>query len=104
MRRGTRADANQPEIVAALRAAGCPVHVLSDVGGGLPDLLVGNHGVLYLLEVKDGDKPPSKRKLTEAEQKFFDDWHGYPVVKIENIYQALKAVGIELYGNRDNET
>jgi hypothetical protein len=29
-----------------------------------------------LLEVKDGKKSPSRRQLTDAEQKFHEDWPG----------------------------
>ena len=48
-----RADMNQAEIVQKLRDCGCSVQVLSQVGNGFPDLLVGFRGVNYLVEVKD---------------------------------------------------
>lgn len=41
MRRAARTDANQVEIVSALRAIGCSVSDTSGVGGGFPDLAVG---------------------------------------------------------------
>jgi Holliday junction resolvase len=72
MRRAMRVDANQEQIVSALRARGAGVRVISQ-GDGIPDLLVGYRGFTILMEVKDGQKVPSARKLTLAEQKFFDD-------------------------------
>jgi hypothetical protein len=41
MRRAAKIDANQPQIVEALRKAGATVHSLAAVGNGIPDLLVG---------------------------------------------------------------
>jgi len=62
-----RSDANQPEIVAALRAAGRYVIDLHEVGKGVPDLLViCTDGRLVLLEVKTPGG-----KLTKDEAIFF---------------------------------
>lgn len=66
-----KVDANQKVIVEALRAAGCFVTSLAGVGGGVPDVLVGSDGKWFLMEIKDGSKPPSQRKLTDDEIK----WH-----------------------------
>ena len=76
-----KVDANQPAIVKALRAAGYTVLHLHTLGKGAPDILVGKTDATgqkhnYLFEIKDGDKPPSKRKLTPDEQIFFDSWKG----------------------------
>lgn len=71
MRHPARADANQPAIVKALRGAGCLVEHLHEVGGGCPDLLVGWRGRWHVVEVKDGSKPPSGRKLTPKQV----EWH-----------------------------
>lgn len=102
-----RIDANQPEIVLALRKAGCSVLVLSELGKGAPDLLVGElvykwrgldhdryERVNYLLELKDGTKPPSRRKLTADEQQFHDTWKGQVCI-VSSVDEALAAVGIE---------
>lgn len=83
-----RRDANQKAVVNALLSIGASVLVLSDVGDGCPDLLAGFRGVNFLLEVKDGDKPPSARKLTPAEQKVFRDWRG----TINIVFSAADAV------------
>jgi len=67
----SKTDTNQTRIVEALRAAGCFVQSLASVGKGCPDLAVGADDRWMLLEVKDGSKPPSGRKLTDDEIK----WH-----------------------------
>lgn len=84
-------DENQSGIVAALRAIGATVRVISQ-GDGIPDLLVGFRGQTFLLEVKDGKKPPSKRVLTPAEQKFFDEWRGGSLVIVNTVDEAIAAV------------
>jgi hypothetical protein len=91
MRYANRIDANQNKIVDALRKAGAYVRVISQ-GDGIPDLLVGYNGFTILMEVKDGDKVPSARKLTEAEQKFFDEWDGGMLVIINSIEEALETL------------
>jgi hypothetical protein len=76
MRKYGRTDANQREIVEACIALGASVCSLSNIGNGCPDLVVGYHGINYLLEVKDGCKPPSARKLTPDEAQFISLWRG----------------------------
>ena len=41
------------------------------------------------MEVKDGDKSPSKRRLTEAEEEFFMGWKGGILVIVNSIEEAL---------------
>ena len=70
-----KVDANQAEIVRYLRdIPGCKVAITSMVANGFPDIVVGWMGRNYLFEIKDGAKPPSKRKLTPAERKFHKQW------------------------------
>lgn len=65
--RTARRDANEVEIVKALRKLG--VKVWTD----LPvDLLCFHRGRLFCVEVKDGSKPPSARKLTDREREFIE--------------------------------
>ena len=91
MRRANRIDANSNEIVNALRKAGAFVRIISQ-GDGIPDLLVAYKGYTVLMEVKDGDKVPSARKLTEAEQKFFDEWTGGMLVIVNSVEEALETL------------
>lgn len=86
-RYGKRVDANQLDIVQALERIGCDV---CEVGWPL-DLLVGYRQRNWLLEVKDPDKPPSERRLTDDEQKFFINWRGQKA-KVETVDEALAVV------------
>lgn len=92
MRRAAAVDANQPEIVAALRKAGATVQPLHGVGEGCPDLLVGYRGKNWLLEVKDVNKPPSKKKLNERQVEWHDGWKGH-VATVETSGAALAVIG-----------
>lgn len=86
-----RVDSNQPAIVAALRQIGASVLVLSAVGKGCPDIACGFRGRNYFMEIKDGDKPASARKLTPDEQQWHDNWRG-TVIVVNNIEEAIYAV------------
>jgi len=91
MRYANRIDANQNQIVDALRKVGAVVRIISQ-GDGIPDLLVGYKGYTILMEVKDGGKVPSARKLTEPEQKFFDDWRGGMLAVVNSVEEALEIL------------
>ena len=94
MRRAAKIDRNQPEIVAALERVGCQVLHLHLVGGGCPDLLVKTRGGrLLLLEIKDGDKPPSERGLNIKQKRFHSEWE--PCCRVvESVDDALRAVAL----------
>ena len=92
--RDAKTDRNQPEIVKALEDAGCSVQLLHRVGGGCPDLLVGRINKNFLLEVKDGDRVPSERKLNERQEKWHREWKGQKIV-VTNAREALDAVGLK---------
>ena len=83
-----RIDGNQNEIVKALRKFGATVCILSEVGKGCPDLLIGYQDMNYLFELKDGSKCPSKRRLTDAERRFHEEWMGQVAI-INSIDEAL---------------
>jgi hypothetical protein len=78
-----RTDSNHAEIIKALRKIpNLSVFSTHEVGKGFPDIVIGYKGINYLIEIKDGNKPPSARKLTDAEVKFHNDWKGQ--IKIVN--------------------
>lgn len=92
-RRAAAVDANQKEIVKALRQAGVTVQVLSAVGQGCPDLLAARCGVNYLLEIKDGAKVLSKQALTPVQVEWHATWAGQVAI-VKTVEQALVAVGL----------
>lgn len=94
-RRAARVDANQPSIVEALRAAGVRVAITSSLGDGFPDVVAYRPatGLLRMLEIKDGAKPPSQRKLTPDEEEFARE---FPVWVVKDVREALEAMGIEV--------
>lgn len=85
-----RTDDNQTKVVKALRQCGFSVAITSMVGKGFVDLVIGKNGVNLLVELKDGEKPPSARKLSEDEELFHAAWRG-KVIVANNIDDILKA-------------
>ena len=85
MRRAARIDDNQNEIVKHLRDHGATVQILSMIGKGCPDILVGYTNAAgvsfnYIMEIKDGNKPPSQQRLTPDEERWFENWKGAAAV------------------------
>ena len=89
--RARRVDKNQQEIVKALIAIGCTVADTSRSGEGFPDLVVGYRGQNYLIEIKDGNKSPSRRALTPAQETFHNNWRGRVVI-VKNADEAIQEV------------
>ena len=86
MRHAARVDANQEQIVSALRAAGAYVWII-----GLPvDLLVGYKGHTFLVEVKS----TSKKRLTGLQADFFNNWSGSTLARIDCPEAALRMIGV----------
>ena len=87
MRRAARVDDNHTEIVHAFRAAGCSVLSLHRVGSGCPDLLIARNGRSALVEIKDGAKSASRRKLRANQEDFRAQWKGrvYVATSIDDV-------------------
>lgn len=98
MRRAAKIDRNQPEIVKALRAVGAKVMPMHFVGNGFPDLLVNYKGRLLLLEVKDGELSPCRKKLTEDERDFHAEFNlpGQVVFTVESVDDAFRVCGVSM--------
>lgn len=94
MRRAAKVDANQPAIVAALREAGATVQSLAAIGDGCPDLLVGYQGVTLLMEIKDGTKPPSARRLTPDQLAWHGAWRGGALSVVMDEEGAIRALRV----------
>jgi hypothetical protein len=87
-----RTDANQSKIVAALRAAGATVTILSDVGCGCPDLLIGWHNHNFLFEIKNLNGRGNR--MTHAEADWIRRWAG----QIAIVFNEQDALAV-LYGS-----
>lgn len=82
-RRAAQRDANEAEIVAALRKAGATVYLLDKPC----DLAVGKNKKNLLMEVKQ----PGKR-LNPKQQEFCDSWEGQFAV-VHTVREALELIG-----------
>lgn len=92
-RRAAKIDSNQNEVVAALRAIGAVVAITSSLGKGFPDIVVGYRGTNFLIEIKDGNKPPSKQKLTPDEEMFHEEWSRQaPIHVVATAQEAVDLV------------
>ena len=93
MRRRARIDANQTEVVQALRKIGAMVAVTARLGNGFPDLAVAYRGKWFLMEVKDGTLAPSARKLTDEEKKFHAEYAKQaPVYVVDSVDDAIRVI------------
>lgn len=90
MPRKARVDKNQSDVVSSLRAIGATVQHLHAVGQGCPDILVGFRGVNYAVEIKDGNKPPSQRKLTPQQGEWHESWKG----QVDVVNDKFEAVAL----------
>lgn len=86
-----RVDRNQPELVAVMLKLGCSWRSTHEIPGAL-DGIIGIAGIDQRIEIKDGLKPPSARKLTTAEKKEIDGWKGRKPVVIETVDQLIALV------------
>lgn len=94
MRRAARKDENHKSVGDYLRSLGWSVLDLSHAGEGVPDYAVSTRTFAALVEVKDGNKKPSARKLTDAQVKVRNDWQGPYIVALsgEDAAQQLLAL------------
>lgn len=98
MRKFARKDRNHVEILDAFRDMGCAVLDLSHEGNGVPDALVAvryRGGYTYtLVEIKDGTKSPSARKLTPEQRVFHEKWpDAIPIVtSVDDATRLVTAI------------
>lgn len=89
-RRAARNDANQAAVIEALESIGCLVYAIRQP----VDLIIGYGGMWMLAEVKDGDKPPSRRKLRKGQISCAVDAQGLnlPFLVLTSPERAVLAV------------
>jgi len=96
VRIAARVDSNQASIVKALRQVGAKVQPTHTLGKGVPDLLVAFRGNWFVLEVKDGEKVPSKQALTEDEIRWHEEFgQQAPVFVCNSVESALRTIGAQ---------
>jgi hypothetical protein len=104
--RAKRVDGNHGEVRDHLRAVGWRIYDSSGFGRGFPDFVASRRGFTALVEVKDGSKVPSARKLTDAQEKFWKVWPGVKIVAkspqdaerqldLAEKYQYLRCAGYQ---------
>lgn len=89
-----RVDDNQPVIVKTFRSLGWKVAHTHTVGGGFPDIVCSKAGTTILVEIKDGSKTPSARKLTALEQEFHAMWEGalHIVESVDDVFELHRSL------------
>lgn len=92
--RVARVDDNQSEVVSAFRKLGWAVACTHTIGKGFPDLVISRGDYTALVEVKDGNKSPSKRRLTPDEELFHATWPGaiYIVESVEDVIRISNQI------------
>lgn len=87
-RQAAKRDANEAEIIKALRQCGISVQPLSTKG--VPDLLCGYKGKNYILEVKQ-----ERGKLTPDQVTWHEKWRGGKPYIVHDIAEALAVFKIK---------
>lgn len=85
-----KVDANQPEIVEALRDAGLAVLDLHTLGKGCPDILVSDRRDMLLVEIKAPGKD-----LQPNQVQWFLEWSGkqpFVATTAEEILMRFKRI------------
>jgi hypothetical protein len=88
--RNQHRDANHKAIVAALTYHGCIVADLANAGGGVPDVLCGYRGVLFLVEIKT-----ATGSLSKKQREFFDAWTEYPALVLrsaDDVFDVMEVL------------
>lgn len=86
-RYAARRDTNHADIRDGLRECGFSVFDTGSVGGDFPDLVVGAHGITFLMEVKTFGG-----KVSDGQSRFADGWRGGPVSVVRTLEDALGVI------------
>jgi len=77
-RRGGKPDTGDADMADMARRFGCTVTIITIVGFGVPDWILGFRGVTIMVERK---KPGEE--LNERQEKFVKEWNGGPLILLE---------------------
>ena len=90
MRRAARVDANQAEIVAALRQAGASVYLIQ-----LPvDLLVGYAGKTALVEIKNPASRYGRAGANANQANWLEGWRGGTAALVDSVEAAQRLLAV----------
>jgi len=87
LRTASRVDANQADIVRALRGIGASVFHVHQLKNAF-DILVGYRGRTFLMEIKTSEK----ETLTPGEAEFKRTWRGSPYHIVYTSDQAIAII------------
>lgn len=90
-RYAAKVDDNQGDIVHDFRMMGCDVICTHGIGDGMTDLIVAISEINVLVEVKNGKKPPSQRRLTPDQELFHAGWRGWKEI-VKDSFEVEKVV------------
>lgn len=88
VRRAAKVDANQGEVVEALRSVGVSVQSLATIGQGCPDIVAAKGPDTWLIEIKG-----AKGKLTPDQVQWIHGWRGVVHI-VRGADDALELVGV----------
>lgn len=91
-RRAAKKDANHNEVTNTFASLGYSVLDISQLKNCC-DAIVAKGNRTIAIEIKDGSKPPSQRKLSEGEKTFRDNWNGEwaLIESVEDVINLDKA-------------
>ena len=79
-----RKDSNHNQITKCFEKMGWEVLDIHNLKK-CADIIIGKSAINIFIEIKDGDKSPSARKLTEGEEEFHDRWpNNVIIIQSEN--------------------
>jgi hypothetical protein len=94
MKRAARKDANHNRIMTAFIERGWTVLDIWQIKNAC-DIMICKNGQTVACEIKDGNKPPSARKLTSGEINFRDRWNESGHWRLIESYEDVLAVDRE---------
>jgi len=80
-----RTDSNHKQVLEILRRGGWSASSTHRVGFGFPDIVAARAGLTIMVEVKDGAKVPSARKLSKKQVRFLATWPGQVIVAVSGL-------------------
>jgi hypothetical protein len=95
-------DGNHGKVMAVFEAL-CPVVEDHSQGDhGYDAIIRTSRGVVYVVEIKDGSQPPSKRRLTDSEKAAMARW-GWQFALVESERDAERLARGDAFGKETDK-